>query len=347
MRVCFSVAVASYGIAVVARGRAEQTYTTHPVCDVAVESALCLHGEQKVLLPSAQPYGLELHITFDSVRPLDESGKRNHASGEVMAATGIGGSGSSGLFRRNYIYVSSAEGLQTADFSYTFFAYLLEDAESRANNLLHDQFCPLLHKGVMRENVQEAAPAILINPREGRIKVVVATSQNPDNPGEEMMSNSRLKPHQWYHIAVVRRMNRVYLYVDGILDSTMVAQGLARANDLPMYIGSAPYAEDVCDVPLLIDELKVFSYALGRDSIQAEASISLAGVEPSFIHIGCFDCNKDEASTACPDGYHLCDKLELYIGGYQVARKLSLGTSLVAAGSATPAKGTALCCSDT
>lgn len=48
-----------------------------------------------------------------------------------MAAAGIGGAGSSGLFRHNYIYVPSAEGFETADFSYTFFAYLLEDAESR------------------------------------------------------------------------------------------------------------------------------------------------------------------------------------------------------------------------
>ncbi|PFH35980.1 membrane protein [Besnoitia besnoiti] len=346
MRSCTFLALFYCSVAALASGTATEPYATFPVCDVAVESALCLHGAQKVLLPNAQPFGLELHITFDSVRPLDDSGKKNHASGEVMAAAGIGGSGSSGLFRRNYVYVPSTEGLQTADFSYTMFAYLLEDAESRANNELHDQYCPLIHKGIMKENVQEAAPAILIDPRDGRIKVVVATSQSHETPGEEMMSNSRMKPHQWYHIAVIRRMNRVFLYVDGILDSSMVTHGLTRTNDLPLYIGSAPYAEDVCDMPLLIDELKAYSYALGRDNIQAEASIALAGVEPSFIHIGCVDCNKEEAASACPDGYHLCDKLELYSGGYQVARKLSLGTSLVAAGSATPAKGTALCCSD-
>lgn len=74
-------------------------------------------------------------------------------------------------------------------------------------------------------------------------------------------------------------MKRVRLYVDGILDSTMVTQGkpltrarapilslgrpdfsgFTRTNDLPMYIGGAPYSEEVCDLPVLVDELRVYS----------------------------------------------------------------------------------------
>lgn len=74
---------------------------------------------------------MEVHLTFDESRPLDTSGKKNHGSGEVMAAAGIGGVGSSGLFRNNYVYVPSSESFKSADFSYTFFVYLLEDAKSR------------------------------------------------------------------------------------------------------------------------------------------------------------------------------------------------------------------------
>lgn len=30
---------------------------TSPVCDVAVETALCLHNAEKILMPDARPYG--------------------------------------------------------------------------------------------------------------------------------------------------------------------------------------------------------------------------------------------------------------------------------------------------
>ncbi|CDJ49910.1 hypothetical protein, conserved [Eimeria brunetti] len=233
---------------------------------------------------------MEVHLTFDESRPLDTSGKKNHGSGEVMAAAGIGGVGSSGLFRNNYVYVPSSESFKSADFSYTFFVYLLEDAKSRSINELHDQFCPVMHKGTMREDVQEASPALLVNPRDGRVKVVLGTTGSAA-PGNEMQSNSRLRPHQWYHLGVVRHQNRMRLYVDGILDSSLVTEGATKTNDLPLFVGGAPYAENVCDMPMLLDEFRMFSYALGRDHIQAEASIALGGVEPSFLHIGCTNCN--------------------------------------------------------
>ncbi|XP_026190691.1 uncharacterized protein LOC113146716 [Cyclospora cayetanensis] len=324
---------------------AEPLLTNSPVCDVAVETALCLHNAEKILMPDARPYGMEVHLTFDESRPLDTSGKKNHGSGEVMAASGVGGAGSSALFRNNYVYIPSSDSFKSADFSYTFFLYLLEDSKSRSTNDMHDQYCPIIHKGIMREDVQEASPAVLVNPRDGRIKVVLGTTGTAA-PGQEMQSNSRLRPHQWYHLAMVRHQNRMRLYVDGILDSSLVTEGSTKTNDLPLFIGGAPYSENVCDMPMLLDEFRMYSYAVGRDYIQAEASIALGGIEPSYLHIGCTNCNKDEAAESCADGYHLCNKLELYNGGYHVARKLSLGAALVAAGSATPVRGTGLCCTD-
>lgn len=38
-------------------------------------------------------------------------------------------------------------------------------ATYRSINELHDQFCPIMHKGTMRDDVQEASPALLVNPR--------------------------------------------------------------------------------------------------------------------------------------------------------------------------------------
>lgn len=45
--VCFSLLGAS----------AEPFKATSPVCDVAVETALCLHNAEKILMPDARPYG--------------------------------------------------------------------------------------------------------------------------------------------------------------------------------------------------------------------------------------------------------------------------------------------------
>lgn len=94
-----------------------------------------------------------------------------------------------------------------------------------------------------------------------------------------MQSNSRLRPHQWYHMArkakekhlsfgsyewpyfaVVRHQNRMRLYVDGILDSSLATEGSTKTNDLPLFVGGAPYAENVCDLPMLLDEFRMYSY---------------------------------------------------------------------------------------
>lgn len=50
------------------------------------------------------------------------------------------------------------------------------------------------------------------------------------------------------------------LYVDGILDSSLVTEGATKTNELPLFIGGAPYAENVCDMPMLLDEFRMFSY---------------------------------------------------------------------------------------
>lgn len=43
---------------------AEGPVPTSPVCDVAVETALCLHNAEKILMPDARPYGEEAYNAF-------------------------------------------------------------------------------------------------------------------------------------------------------------------------------------------------------------------------------------------------------------------------------------------
>ncbi|KOB86564.1 hypothetical protein PFDG_02158 [Plasmodium falciparum Dd2] len=103
-----------------------------PECDVSIDTSICINNGQKILLPSAKPYGISTHITFDSLMPVDSTGNRNHAHGKFFASSGFGGIGNSALFRQNYIYIPhSDEYFKSVDFSYTFFIYLLQDEISR------------------------------------------------------------------------------------------------------------------------------------------------------------------------------------------------------------------------
>ncbi|ANQ10901.1 Uncharacterized protein PCOAH_00055040 [Plasmodium coatneyi] len=319
-----------------------------PECDVSIDTAICINNGQKILLPEAKPYGISAHINFDSISAVDATGNRNHAVGNFFASTGFGGIGNSSLFRKNYIYIPhSDEYFKTVDFSYTFFIYLLEDELSIKNNV-EEMFCPVIHKGIIKDKIQESSPAILINAKNGRIKIVLSTSFSTNSAGEEFLSNFKLRRHQWYHIAVVRHINHVRLFVNGILDSSFLTEGrITKTNNFPIYIGGAPYSVESCDFPFLLDELKVYNLSIGVDHIQSEAAATLNGVEPSFIYFGCFHCDINNAILSCPNNYHLCNKVELYIGVYNVMRKFSLNiNNLILPFSPENHTGIGVCCAD-
>lgn len=175
-----------------------------------------------------------------------------------------------------------------------------------------------------------ASPAILFD-RETRKLRIELTTNNPDTSGaagnsggEALESNARLRKGRWFHIAVVRLdgQRRTRLYVNGILDASMNTKGYTEPNDEPLYIGSDPLVNDRCDLPMYVDELKVYNRALEPDELQAEAAPALAGVEPSFVRLSCIACPLQQAVENCPAGYHICNSLELHLGGYQVARTL-------------------------
>ncbi|SCM26432.1 secreted ookinete protein, putative [Plasmodium chabaudi chabaudi] len=318
-----------------------------PECDVSIDSAICINNGQKILLPQAKPYGLSAHINFDSITPVDSSGNRNHALGNFFASPGFGGIRNSGLFRKNYIYIPhSDEYFKSADFSYTFFLYILEDDMSIKNST-KGKYCPVIHKGIAKEKIQEFSPAILINTKNGRIKTVLSTSSTTSSTGEEFLSNFKLGHHQWYHIAVVKHINHIRLFVNGILDTSYLTEGIIRTNDFPIYIGGAPYSLDDCDFPFLIDELKIYNISIGVDHIQSEASATLGGLEPSFVYFGCFRCDINTAVLSCPNNYHLCNKMELYIGVYNIMRKFNLNIdNIILPFSPENNIGIGVCCAD-
>jgi len=316
-------------------------------CDAEIAGPICLGGREEALLAPALQEGLVGYWSFDGSLPLDASGNGYHGAGRVKAGPSQGGRGSSALFQGTVLKVPSAAALDLRDFSYTFWLYLVEDGPTRAATA--SQLCPLVRKGLDSGahfpseeygRRSAASPAVLFDSRTRRLHVELATLRDGDcadsasgSAGacakaelEVFESNARLGKGRWFHVALVRLdgERRTRLYVNGILDSSQGTQGHLRPNQEPLYVGSGdPVSQGRCgDLPFYMDELRAYDRPLEPDEIEAEAASALAGVEPAFVRLACTACPLEEALQNCPQGYHLCDSLEMHMGGYQVARTL-------------------------
>ena len=135
-------------------------------------------------------------------------------------------------------------------------------------------------------------------------------------------------------------------------------------NTGPFFIGGDPW-RPAGGFDGFLDEFRFYSRALSTDEIQAQSSMALGGVEPSFVELGCMGCALESARSTCRLAYHLCNMRDLHSGGYMVARAMGWATSNshiwsaeeVAAGGATNTSwagtapgtvhsGLGLCCAD-
>eukprot|EP00928_Gymnodinium_smaydae_P020778 TRINITY_DN18035_c0_g1_i1.p1 TRINITY_DN18035_c0_g1~~TRINITY_DN18035_c0_g1_i1.p1 ORF type:complete len:524 (-),score=108.92 TRINITY_DN18035_c0_g1_i1:108-1613(-) len=318
-------------------GLAEQSQDR---CGADLSGPVCLGGQ--VLLPPAQPAGLVGHWSFDGDEPNDLSGSGAHGSPVVPAGPAFAGQGSSALLTGagalgGGLTIPGVQQLELRDFSYTFWLYLIDHHKAHAPlaSTSPPHLCALLRKG---SDVERAAPALLFDPASGRLRVTVATApeanaslaadeidgETPVVP-EGFASHARLSRGRWYHIALVRLDGQKHtrLYINGILDATGASQGHVVPNSEPLHLGSGGAASGPhCNVPMYIDELKIYSRPVTPDELQAEAAPALAGIEPSFVRLACVDCDLRKAVESCPDEYHICDSLELHMGAYHVARSL-------------------------
>lgn len=133
-------------------------------------------------------------------------------------------------------------------------------------------------------------------------------------------SNARMPHGRWAHIAIVRAESKIKLYFNGILDSIAPTDGFTLTNKHPLYLGGTPWHNEDCNVPMLMDEVRIYNRPLHEAEIEAEASPALGNIEPSYIQLGCVNCLLEKASKSCIEGYHICTSIELHSGGYQIAR---------------------------
>jgi len=299
-------------------------------CDVDTSGPICLGGQEQLLLPNALQGGLIGFWNFDKSQPIDVSGNRNHGVGTIQAGPSMAGQGSSAFFHQNFLEIPGAAQFHQQDFTYAFWVYLINDGGTGSP---HEGFriCPILRKGLDKYQIgiesmktYAATPAVLFDRITHSLRVEIATGSTDSAVAEAFESNARLKLGRWYHLAVVRldSLRSTRLYVNGILDSSQSTPGYLQVNDEGLFVGSDPLVKDKCNVPMYVDNLKVYNRAVSPDEIQAEASPALNGIEPSFIRLACVSCSLETAVKNCPEGYHVCSSLELHMGGYQVARIL-------------------------
>lgn len=310
-------------------GSAAAVQATTAQCDVVSSGPVCFSQGATLLEPGASMPALGGHWSFDGPLPVDTSGHGNHGVGTLEHGPSPMGDGYSARFGKVFLTVPDAPQFKSEDFSYSFWLFVLDDPKGQAQEA--PRWCPLLRKGIFMTDGQEFAngPAMLLSRNSGHLRVAMSTTVSRHGDGEFVDSNARVLRNRWLHLAVVLHggqggggMGSLLLYVNGILDAKVLLRGSPEHNSYPLFVGGDPFTVDDCGFLMYVDELRMYRRAVAPHELQAEAASAFAGVEPSFVHLGCLSCSLPEAIQSCPSSRHICSAMELHTGGYQVARSV-------------------------
>jgi eukaryotic-like serine/threonine-protein kinase len=94
-------------------------------------------------------------------------------------------------------------------------------------------------------------------------------------PQRTVISKTPINDDQWHHVAGVYDGKVLYLYIDGVLDNSVPAEGKIACNGYPPTIGGN--LERKSQSPLeptygffgLLDDVRIYSYALNSDEIKS------------------------------------------------------------------------------
>ena len=101
----------------------------------------------------------------------------------------------------------------------------------------------------------------------------------PDTSWGQIYGTTDVNDGHWHHVAGVYDEEKLYLYVDGKLDASAEAPGTIRINDEPVYIGENSQTPNRYWNGL-IDDVRIYSYALSHDEISAIAQSALLFSQP-------------------------------------------------------------------
>ncbi len=293
-------------------------------CDMIADGPICLFNGEKIIFPNARQENLIGYWNFEEMKVLDNSGLRNHAVNIVKSGPSFNGMGSSAYFSNgDFIEIPHTKVFEEENFSITFWIFIIQDFFTATKGI---RYCPILQKGKddLLSKKYSRFPGLYYDRKEKFLKVFVKTNnKNADKEeGDSFQSNSKLNNQRWIHISLVKKSKNVKLYINGILDTTFDSDNILENNSENIFVGGAPWLKEQCDYPYLLDELRYYNNDIKESLIMAEAAPSLGGIEPNYINLGCIDCSLNVASKSCRYGYRLCSPIELYTGGYQVARSM-------------------------
>jgi len=122
-----------------------------------------------------------------------------------------------------------------------------------------------------------------------------------DSNGASSWNLNNLKPGKndwvadtWYHIAIVRRDNTIYIYIDGELGASSGYSQTVYNPSVPIYFGRSQLAAR--NHTGLLDNIRIWNYGLSQEDIQASMNIELSGTEPGLI--GYWDLNESSGAVA-------------------------------------------------
>jgi len=86
---------------------------------------------------------------------------------------------------------------------------------------------------------------------------------------ESVVAKKPVDDGRWHHVVGVYNCSRVYLYIDGELDSAVRAAGRLAVSDQPFYIGTHAMPGRPTEWKGLIDDVRIYHRALRRTEVKA------------------------------------------------------------------------------
>lgn len=186
-----------------------------------------------------------------------------------------------------------------------------------------DSECPIILKGEDNPNSNffNRGPGIFINQKTGKISAYYETKENPHSKGMFAETYGKVKEGRWTHITIIFALNEIKIYLNGLLDGFETFKNqtpLQNTHDI--FIGGHESYSKTCKIQFGMNHLKIYNKELKIYEIQASVGFPFGVIEPSFIHLACYNCHYLEAKNKCIKGYRLCNMEEIYGGVWQAAQ---------------------------